>query len=77
MSLRERLIASGNIRPVESLGGDAYGALRRQLVEDGRISAPNDTGADYLACYWAMMLKWYEKDSRRWESLRKYASGWH
>ena len=77
MSLRERLIDSGNIRPAETLGGDAYGAMRRQMVEDGRISTPNDEGADYLTCYWAMIARWYDKDSRRWESLRRYASGWH
>ena len=75
MSLRQRLIASGRLRPCRTDEFDRE--LRDAMIADGRIAVPNNDGEDFVTCYWASMVRWYDKGSRRWESLRRYASGWH
>ena len=51
-------------------------SLREKMIADGRISVPNDTGRSYEECYWAFMARWFDKGSRRWESLRKTDGRW-
>ena len=74
--LREHLIATGRIRPAGTTGGDAYGALRREMVRDARIVTPNDDGKTYADCYWSMVARWWSKEDRRWESPRKRGGVW-
>jgi len=77
MSLRERLIAAGHIRPKTAEKAKARD-LRAAMIEDGRIATPND-GEDVNTCYWAFMARWYYKANRRWEQPRKdkQSGAWH
>ena len=49
------------------------------MIADGRIAIPNNDGEDFITCYWAFMVRWADKGSRRWESPRKgkYSGVWH
>jgi hypothetical protein len=77
VSLRERLIAAGHIRPQKA--EKAGRPLREAMIADGRIAVPNPEGAEnrtYLECYWASMARWYYKPNRRWESPRLKNGVW-
>ena len=78
MSLRERLIAAGRIRP-QTAEQAAARELRAAMIADGRIAIPNNDGEDFVTRYWAFMVRWSDKGSRRWESPRKgkYSGVWH